>query len=46
MRRGENWRVEKVSLERAGGMQGSVREERHWRGKRGREEEDWGTSHH
>ena len=36
MRRGENWRVEK---ERAG-RRGAVREERHWRGKRGREEED------
>ena len=45
MRRGENWRVEKVSLERARGR-GAVREEWHWRGMRGREEEDWGTSHH
>ena len=31
--------MEKVSLERAGGR-GAVREERHWKGKRGREEED------
>ena len=45
MRRGENWRVEKVSLERAGGRV-AVREEWHWRGMRRREEEDWGTSHH
>ena len=41
MRRGENWRVEKVSLERVGGR-GAVREEKHWRGMRGREEEDGG----
>ena len=34
MRRGENWRVEKV---RKGWREGAVR---HWRGKRGREEED------
>ena len=30
---------------REGWRQGAVREEWHWRGMRGREEEDWGTSH-
>ena len=43
MRRGENWRVK---LREAGWRQGAVREEWHWRGMRGREEEDWGSSHH
>ena len=31
---------------REGWRQGAVREEWHWRGMRGREEEDRGTSHH
>ena len=31
---------------REGWRQGAVREEWHWRGMRGREEEDCGTSHH